>query len=197
MRFINVAIAVVVLGALGLFMFAENRAQSADLGLVLDRSVFAMERYEAELKQRGAGGVGDQQLDSFAGYMGEVMNSEPRMYPEPIGVRLEQDATFLGYADTNANGVQDDGEGKIFTVEVDEANRRLIATDVSGNATHTGFSGTGLLAGVLIGSLLSRQRAAGVTAASFNNRNSVARSNYKAPSSARTRSRSGGLAGGK
>ena len=93
--------------------------------------------------------------------------------------------------------VQDDGEGKVFTVEIDHERKMLIATDVSGNGTHMGFSGSGFLAGALIGHMLSRQRAAGVGPNAFNNRKTVDRSNYRAPSSARSRSRSGGLGRGK
>lgn len=197
MRYINIIIAAVVVGAAVFFIFSDREAQSADLGQVLDRSVFAIERYEAYLKENGVGQAGEKELEKLTSFMGDVMNAKPQFYAEPLGVTLQHDATFLAYADTNANGVQDEGEGKVFTVEVDEANRRLIATDATGNASHSGFSGTSLLAGVLIGSLISRQRAAGVTAASFNNRNSVSRTNYRAPASARTRSRSGGLAGGK
>ena len=108
-----------------------------------------------------------------------------------------KDATFLGFVDANGNKVQDDGEGKLFTVEIDSENKRLIATDMAGNGSHLGFSGAGFLAGALIGSLLSRQRNAGVRPGAFNNRTTTARSDYKAPASARSRSRSGGLGRGK
>lgn len=106
---------------------------------------------------------------------------------------IQSDATFIGYADTNNNGVKDCDEGDIFTLEIDEENQRLIATDVAGNSTGLRFSGTGFVAGMLIGSLINRQRATGVSKSSFNHRSVSSRAIYRAPSSAR----SGGLRAGK
>lgn len=171
--------------------------QSADLGQVLDRSVFALEKYDDHLTKNKIAEPGPEQMDQLTGFMGQLMNSEPAFYDKPIGVALQEDASFVGYADTNGNGAQDEGEGKVFTVEIDSEKSRLIATDTSGNASDTGFSGTGFLAGALIGSLLSRQLRGGVQPGSFNNRKTTPRSSYKSPASARSRSRSGGLGKGK
>ncbi|WP_179381141.1 hypothetical protein [Jannaschia marina] len=125
-------------------------------------------------------------MDQFTAYYTQVLNADPRFYDRPLGLEVQQDATFLGFADANSNGVQDADEGKVFTVEIDEENNRLIATDVAGNASGLRFSGTGFLAGVLLGNLLNRQRAAGVTKSSFSNRNVTSRASYQAPSSARS-----------
>ncbi|MFQ6550952.1 hypothetical protein AAD018_001235 [Aestuariibius insulae] len=171
--------------------------QSADLGQVLDRTEFAINEYQGYLADNGIEEVGQENLDEFTGFMVTMMNVDPRFYDETLGVDLMQDATFLGYADTNANGVKDAGEDKVFTVEIDEENQRLIATDVAGNSSGLRFSATGFLAGALIGNLISRQRSAGVSKASFNNRNVTPRSSYRPPSSARTRARSGGVGVGK
>ena len=193
---------IVVVAVVGFFAYnflngGNSGPQSADLGQVLDRSVFAIERYDAYLKENNVSEVGDKEMGVLTSFMGEVMNSDPRFYDQPLGVELEKDATFLGFADTNANKVRDEGEAKVFTVEIDSENKRLIATDMSGEGSHLRFSGTGFLAGALIGSLLSRQNAAGVKPGSFNNRKTVDRASYRAPSSARSRSRSGGLGRGK
>lgn len=167
-------------------LFGGKSEQTADLGQVLDRTEFALTRYQGHLEQNGITQVAETEMAQFTGFYTEVLNAEPRFYDGTFGLSVMQDAKFLGYADTNANGVQDEGEGDVFTVEIDEANNRLIATDMAGNSSGLRFSGTGFLAGVLIGNLIGRQRAAGITPASFNNRSVTPRSSYRAPSSARS-----------
>ncbi|EPX79186.1 hypothetical protein [Litoreibacter arenae] len=174
-------------------LFGDKSEQTADLGQVLDRTEFALIRYDGYLKENNITEVADNEMGQFTGFFTEVLNSAPPFYDKTLGLEVQKDATFLGFADENANGVQDEGEGKVFTVEIDEENKRLIATDVAGNSSGLRFSGTGLLAGVLLGNLLSRQRGAGVAKGSFNNRNVTPRSSYRAPSSAR----SGGPRAGK
>lgn len=198
MRNIGTLIVVAVVGYVAWTMFSgPSGPQSADLGQVLDRTVFAIEKYDEYLKKENVTEVNDKEMDVLTGFMGDVMNADPRFYDTALGVSLMKDTTFLGFDDKNGNKVQDSGEEKVFTVEIDHENKRLIATDVSGNGSHLGFSGAGFLAGALMGHLLTRQRSAGVGKGAFNNRKTVDRASYKAPSSARSRSRSGGLGRGK
>ena len=145
------------------------------------------------MDENGYTEVTGDNMEEFRGLLAGVMNADPRFYDKRLGMDIQDNATFLGYADENANGIQDSGEGDVFTVEIDEANKRLIATDIAGNSSGLRFSGSGFLAGALIGSLINRQRAAGISASSFNNRSVTPRSSYRAPSSAR----SGGLRAGK
>lgn len=173
--------------------FDTDGEQTADLGQVLDRTEFALSSYDAYLAENGVTNVTDQNIDEFTGYLTQVLNTDPRFYETTLGLAIQSDAKFLGFADGNANGTQEEGEGDVFTVEIDEANQRLIATDMSGNESGLRFSGAGFLAGAFIGAMLSRQRGAGISAASFNNRNPTPRSSYRAPASAR----SGGLRAGK
>lgn len=187
-----------VIGFIGYTYFLSDRdEQSADLGQVLDRTVWALEKYDAYLTENNVTEMDEAEYGQLTFFMTEVMNTEPQFYQSTLGVSMQADASFLGFADANGNALQDEGEGKVFTVEIDSENNRLIATDVAGASSHYGFSGTGLLAGMMIGNMLSRQSAAGVKPGSFNNRQTVNRANYKAPSSARMRSRSGGLSVGK
>ena len=187
--------AIAVVGFIGYAALTSGSRseQTADLGQVLDRTEYVLNTYQNHLGESGITDVTKEQMAEFTGFYTEVLNSEPRFYEKTLGLEVMPDATFLGFADANTNGVQDTDEGKVFTVEIDEANNRLIATDLAGNESGLQFSGTGFLAGALIGSLISRQRGAGKTAASFNNRNPTPRSNYRAPSSAR----SGGPRSGK
>ena len=174
-----------VIGAAGIFLLGCKSEQTADLGQVLDRTEFVLSNYQEYLGTTGAEEVSDEQMAEFTEYYTSVLNADPRFYDKTLGLDVQADATFLGYADANANGVQDEGEGKVFTVEIDEENNRLIATDVAGNSSGLRFSGTGFLTGMLLGNLLGRQRGAGISKGSFNNRSVTPRSSYRAPSSAR------------
>ena len=179
-----------------------SSAQTADLGKVLDRTEYAINAYEGFAQEKQMEKVGEEEMKQFTAFLTGVMNADPRFYDDPIGLELMQDASFKGFADKNGDGIQDSGEAKIFTIEIDGENRRLIATDTaSGSGSHLGM-GTGFLAGMLIGNLMNRQSAAGVQRGAFNNRNTTARSAYSAPASSRTASarsssRSGGFSSGK
>ncbi len=174
-------------------LLGDDSEQTADLGQVLDRTEFAITSYDEYLTDNNITDANEENIAEFSAFLTDVLNSEPRFYDTALGLEIQQDAKFLGFADANSNGVQDSDEGDVFTIEIDEANKRLIATDIAGNSSGLRFSGAGFLAGALIGNLLSRQRGAGIAANSFNNRNVTPRSNYRAPASAR----SGGLRSGK
>ncbi|MBM7067402.1 hypothetical protein [Actibacterium sp. 188UL27-1] len=189
---------IAVVGFVGYSFFADSGGeQTADLGQVLDRTEYALNEYQGYLTDNKVEAAGDSELSEFTAFYTSVLNADPRFYDQPLGLSVQQDASFLGFADSNGNGTQDDGEGKVFTVEIDEENNRLIATDEAGNSSGLRFSGAGFLAGALLGTLLNRQRGAGVQKGAFNNRNVTPRSAYKAPSSARSGARSGGLRAGK
>ncbi|MHA6264580.1 hypothetical protein ACXYMO_15360 [Arenibacterium sp. CAU 1754] len=191
----------VVLAVIGYVIYGvvlgDRGEQTADLGQVLDRTEYALVNYQGFLSENEVTAPSDDQIKEFTLFYTAVLNADPKFYDKPLGLNVQQDASFLGYADTNGNGTQDNDEGKVFTVEIDEENNRLIATDVAGNSTGLRFSGTGFLAGALLGHFIGKQRAAGVSRGSFANRNVTSRSAYKAPSSARSRARSGGIRAGK
>lgn len=185
-------IAVAVGGFFAWTAYQDAQPQTADLGQVLDRADFALTTYDTEE-------VGDEvteaQMQDFTLYMTYVMNGQPSFYDQPVGMRLEDDATFMGYADANANLQQDEDEKDIFKLEVDTENSRLIATDMTGETVGHRFSGGGLLAGLIIGNLLARQTRAGVNRSTLANKQAKPRSSYT--SSARSRSRAGGSRVGK
>lgn len=189
---------IAIAGFVAYSVFLGDRGeQTADLGQVLDRTEFALVNYQGFLSENEVAEPSEEQVKEFTLFYTAVLNADPRFYDKPLGLSVQQDASFLGYADANGNGVQDNDEGKVFTVEIDEENKRLIATDVAGNSTGLRFSGTGFLAGALMGHFLSRQRAAGVSKGAFNNRTVGNRASYKAPASARSGARSGGIRAGK
>jgi len=185
---------VAVLGFVGYSVFlAPEAEQTADLGQVLDRTEYALNAYQGYLGENNITEITDAEMEEFKGFYVEVLNTETRFYEDTLGLEIMADAKFNGFADANANGIQDSGEGDVFTVEIDEENNRLIATDTAGNSSGLRFSGAGFIAGALIGNLISRQRGAGISKGSFNNRNVTPRANYTAPRSAR----SGGPRAGK
>ncbi len=177
--------------------FSPKSEQTVDLGQVLDRTKFAIEKYESHAQKLNATKLTDENMAEFGSFLAQVMNSNPRFYDEEIGIKMRKDAAFQGFTDKNKNGLQEEGENDIFTIEVDGENARIIASDGSGAASDTRFSGSGILTGLLLGHLLSRQSAAGVKPGSFNNRQTTPRSSFSAPSSALSGARSGGLGSGK
>lgn len=171
-----------------------------DLGAVLDRTIMALEYAEAELEKPTADAEASAQMDVFTSLLHQSMNFEPKFYKKPVGIKLREDAAFVGFADLNGNNVVDAGEKDIFTVEIDGEQNRIIATDViSGEGTYR-LSGSGLLTGYFIGRLLTRQRRSGVKPSSFANRSVKSSADYRksrpAPK-ARSRSRSGSARAGK
>ena len=162
--------------------------ESADLNAVLDRTLNGLDRYNTYLTETNVTDVSDEQMPQLIDSLYESYNAEPKFYSAPIGVALKEDASFDGFKDDNSNNVKDSGEATIFTVEIDSANQRLIATDETGTSTFRGAA-TGFLAGALIGHLLSRQSAAGIKPGAFNNRKVASPESYR---SARSAARSGG-----
>lgn len=171
-----------------------------DLGIVLDRTVMALEYAEAEFEKPEGEAEGEAQVAGLTSLMHQAMNVEPGFYKKPIGVSLREDAAFVGFADTNGNNVSDPGEKDIFTVELDAERDRIIATDLtSGEGTYR-VSGSGLLLGYFAGRLIGRQGRAGVKPSSFASRNAKSSADYRksrpAPR-ARSSTRSGSSRAGK
>lgn len=185
---------VIGLGVLG-FLFATDTSKTkVDLTQILNRSVAAMDQYDKYLKKNNVAKADDKHLEQLNGFLQKVLNQDPKLHNGLIATRLGKDAKFTGVDDANGNGVAEETERQLFTIELDAANKRLIATDSSGTGTSRGFSGMGFIAGALIGSMLGRQRSAGIRPGSFSNRKLSAPAAYN---SARRRARSGGLRGGK
>jgi len=179
------------------FFGGTRGVQTADLGQALDRTEKALNKYAAYLERQDLDVLSPKEIGELNSVITQEMNAPAQFYDTAIGVAMTKAASFIGYSDKNANAVMEQGDEQLFKIEIDNENRRLIATDMSGNATYTSFSSNGFFTGMLIGSLIDRQRSAGVAAGSFNDRKAAPRSSYRPPSSARSRSRSGGIAGGK
>jgi len=93
--------------------------------------------------------------------------SVPALYTSSIGVSPQEDSSLLAFDDTNNNKALDENEILLFKIEVDGEKARIIASSRSGAVNDHHFSGTSLIAGYLIGSMLTRQRGAGVSSKSL------------------------------
>jgi len=158
--------------------------EPVDLDKVLAITTDSLERFESQ----NPNATEDTAMDLFAKMLqDDISAANPALHAEPIVVTAAEDGSVRGYNDANNDGLQTEGEHELFKIEIDSENNRLIAS-AQEYVSEQRFSGMGFLAGMLIGSMLSRQRAAGVNPA--NKRATPQRS-------ARTRSGSGSHTQGK
>lgn len=195
----NILVGVLGIGLIAYLFMGDGGKPSINLTEVLNRSVIAMEKYDRFLKQNKIEKATDEHLTTLNDIFQEELNKAPRLHSGLIATRLGKDAKFTGVDDANRNKVADTDEKLLFTVELDGQNKRMIASDEAGRGTYQGFSGSGFLTGILIGSMLSRQRSAGIQPGSFSNRRLATPASYTQGRRARARSRarSGGLRFGK
>lgn len=137
-----------------------------DLNQVLDVTVETI--YAFEEKHPEEFPDGDAAFVQFSEDLTENYNAAmPAIYKEPITVQPQEDASLLAFVDKDGNKEFDsNSEEALYMVEIDGENSRVIATSRSGAINDYRISGAGLLTGMLIGSMLSRQRAAGANPAS-------------------------------
>ncbi len=205
----------------GVYFFSSSDQDYAtndiDLNAVLDVTVETFYSYQEELDVQEASGELDSLFQDLeggtegepvltaeeqkAGYafkgIAEALTRdynkvEPALHTTQIGVSPQTDASLLAYEDINGNQQMDAGENTIFLIEVDGEQQRVIATSNSGAINDHHFSGTGLLTGYLIGSMLSRQMGAGVNRSAMANKKPVS-----AKQAARSRAGSGSHSKGK
>jgi hypothetical protein len=121
-------------------------------------------------------------------------NAFPKIHPTAIGVRPNQDASFLAWDDINLNDKWEaELEDPIFLIEIDQARSRIIASSNFGTVDEIKTSGyPGFFSGFLVSSLLNRQSAAGVTSQKL-----AAKKPISAKSAARSRAGSGSYKRGK
>ena len=85
--------------------------------------------------------------------------NEMKAMSAPVGVSMSPGGEIIGFQDPNQNMVQDMGEEKEFSVTIDVANNRLVASDNNGyHRPHGyGFSPGGMMMGYMLGSMMGRQ----------------------------------------
>jgi hypothetical protein len=186
---------------------SNESVEVVDLNRVLDVMVDTLDQTQAKMGSEFQGNSEDpevrqQFMDNFNVLYAENLNAA-KLMSQPIGTSVQSDGSISGFIDPNQNMTMDGSEKQIFIVEIDSERNRLIATDTQhGYHRDHGFSMAGLATGMLIGHLLSRQRAAGISSSRFSNMN-MSPKNYhssalqSAKSSARAKAGSGSFSLGK
>lgn len=176
-----------VAGSVALLVGCSNSVEPVDLDRVLDVTASTIDRLSTDTS------ITDENvmLQKLASELQNDLNAaNPAIHQQQLGVNLHEDGSLHGYNDEDQNGEKNGSEQGLFKIEVDAENNRLIASNEGYVRDHR-FSGAGLLAGMLIGSMLSRQRAAGV------NSKALASKQTSSYQNARTRSGSGSHSKGK
>ncbi len=165
-----------------------------DLNAVLDVTIDTIYTFQESLDAQDPDALNpDDTFVEFSEVLQDNYNAAtPALHTAPIAVAPRTDASLLAYEDANGNNEQEESEPSLFLVEIDGENSRVIASSRSGAVNDHHFSGTGLLAGYLIGSMLNRQRAAGVNTSSLANKKPVT-----ARAAAKARAGSGSHSSGK
>ena len=156
-----------IAAVIGYFYFSNSSESNdeIDLNLVLDITVETLHTVSETVDENTDS---EQAFETLAKALSVDYNkAQPALYTEYIGVDPRSDSSLLAYGDTNGNNNLDDGELALFMIEIDGENSRIIASNNSGAVNDHHFSGTSLMAGYLIGSLLTRQRGAGVNSKSL------------------------------
>lgn len=163
-----------------------------DLNAVLDVTVDTLYSFE-ETIDADAQPDSDQTFIDFSKELESNYNAaQPALHKTTIGVIPQNDASLLAYEDANQNQTMESEEPALFLIEIDGENARIIASSRSGAVNDHHFSGTGLLAGYLIGSMLSRQRMTGVDTKKLSGKQPISAKN-----AARARAGSGSHSKGK
>lgn len=173
----------VIAAVIGVVIFnnsndSDYAKDEIDLNLVLDVTVDTLHTYQKQLDAKNVSqssqatkasqAEADQAFIGFADALGVNYNkSQPAIYKSSIGVSPQTDASLIAYDDANVNRKLDKDEVLLFKIEIDGEKARIIASSRSGAVNDHYFSGSSLLTGYLIGSLLSRQRSAGVSSKSL------------------------------
>jgi hypothetical protein len=177
-----------------------QQTPGVDLDRVMGVALESMQRYEQTHLGSVSGSMDEQAMSAFSRELSDDLRmAQPPLYAGPISVLVAADGSIQGYHDRNANYVRETGEEDLFKIEVDSNNQRIIASH-DGEVRDQGLGmGSGFLMGMLMGSLLNRQSAAGIRPGAFDSKRATpqrqpSRTSY---SSARSRAGSGSFSSGK
>ncbi len=91
-------------------------------------------------------------------YRENLNTAQPKLMSHPIGVSMEATGAIVGYADRNDNKTQDAGEERLFTVQIDLEQGRLLASDTANHhRDHRYRPMGGFFTAYMLGSMMSRQ----------------------------------------
>jgi len=193
----TLSISAIICSGLVLTACDQKKSATADLDRVLGVASDSMVSFESKnssnMDALNEGNVMDKFSSSYATNLNA---SQPPIHSGPVGVKSQKDGSFAGFDDKNSNGIKEEGEEDLFKLEVDTENNRLVASD-NGEVRESGFSGSGLIMGMLLGNMLSRQRATGANPAAKRATPKRAASKKSSFGSAKSRVGSGSHSSGK
>ena len=142
----------------------QSGERKLDINMVMDRTIDTIVDYSKEIETSGQKTNNPAVMQGFFARLHKELNSRPDPFTNGnLGLRVNDDASFAGFDDPNKNNVQDAGEQQLFTLEIDAANERLIATDFGDNVHGTTFrDGQYERRGFIFVWISGRQEAAGV-----------------------------------
>lgn len=195
-------IMIAVIAPLALAGCGGSSGPLVDVNAVVERTAKTLENFDGYLRRYDYKEVDQAMFQQFNKTYQHELNAAPRFHPVAIATVLRDDASIMAYEDHNANGKADGEEPKLFRLELDADHNRLIITAANGVSSGRSLAGSGFFAGVMIGSLLSRQSTAGITRGHFDQRNVVGappttRVAATQGTVARSSARAGGIRGGK
>ncbi len=190
MKIVTITLTTIICSAV-LLAGCEKKSATADLDRVLGVTSESLTKFENTSSDVNNDNVMDKFSDTYAK---DLNATQPPLNAGPIGVNSQADGSLLGFDDKNNNKIKDAGEKDLFKMEVDTENNRLVASS-EGEVREQGFSGSGLLMGMLIGNMLSRQRATGARPAT--RRATPKRATSSKSNSFKSRSGSGSFSRGK
>jgi len=197
MNFKTISLSTLAFSALALTACDQSKSATADLDRILGVASDSMVSFESKNSSNMETLNKDNVMDKFStSYASNLNASQPPIHSGPIGVKSQTDGSFAGFDDKNNNGVKDADEKYLFKLEMDTENNRLVASN-DGEVRESGFSGSGLIMGMLIGNMLSRQRATGANPAAKRATPKRSASKSKSFGSAKSRVGSGSHSAGK
>ncbi|HUS96225.1 MAG TPA: hypothetical protein VMX97_05760 [Hyphomicrobiaceae bacterium] len=142
-------------------------AAQVDMKEVLLRTGTTVASYTQYLDRYDYKSMTPEMFGQLSTWLQTAYNTAPKLHSNPIITRLNKDASFDAFDDANRNGTIDATEKRLFKIEIDTDNRQIVATHEGGASRGYRPSGSGFLAGILMGSASDRQRSAGVKPGAF------------------------------
>ena len=182
----------------------NNEPEEVNLNQVLvitvDTIYAFQNKYGQNLQIAATGPTDKSELDTYAtwAFVDELQtaynDAVPAINDTNIGVQPLVDASFIAFEDRNNDGEwSQNSENSLFQIEIDGAQSRVIATSDYGAVNEYRVSGMpGFFTGYFIGSLMDRQRGAGISSSKL-----AAKKPISAKAAARSRAGSGSYRRGK
>ncbi|MEL7486375.1 MAG: hypothetical protein AAGJ87_04045, partial [Pseudomonadota bacterium] len=131
---------VALASALSMLGCAETGPRQLDIIKVMDITIDTIVDYTREVEAAGGGANNPAVINGFVARLHKALNGRPDPFVNgTLGLRMNEDASFEGFDDLNKNNRQEEGEIKLFKLEIDEENERLIASDFADNVHGTTF----------------------------------------------------------